>query len=240
MYLGLYDGIFIWFTLWFLFWWGFIYILRRQGVDHLRHYGYAAAYFLAAAATIVYIFADYFKELALLKPAQSALAQASGFNELPFFWILVLFAADIVVYHALRRARFGQMEFIAHHPHTEFLAINDRYLISKSAEIVFQQTLIVLLALILRDAGLGLNGIRLIFAIVFTLAHLPLLFIDGWEIGSFFITAAAAASIFFPALILGTHYGFVYSFMLHQAFYVVSGTMFWLYWGGRRHLKEKH
>ncbi|MBI5742786.1 MAG: hypothetical protein HZA25_03030 [Candidatus Niyogibacteria bacterium] len=223
MYLGFYDGIFIWFTLWFLFWWGFVYILAPQGVDHLRRYGYAAIYFLAAAATVVYIFTDYFREL------------GDGFNELPFFWLLILCAADIVVYHALRRARSGQTEFVAHHPHVEFLAMSDRYLISKSAEIVFQQTLIVLLALILRDAGLGLSGIRLIFAIVFTLAHLPLLLIDGWEIGSFFITAAAVASVFFPALILGVHYGFVYSFMLHQAFYVASGIMFWLYPHTNRH-----
>ena len=51
MFLGLYDGIFIWFTLWFLFWWGFVYILAPQGINHLRRYGYAAIYFLAAAVS---------------------------------------------------------------------------------------------------------------------------------------------------------------------------------------------
>ena len=229
MHFGFYDGIIAWLGLWGTYWWVYVYVLNPKGVDHLRHYLLSAVYFLLAAGSIIYLFNDYFSRLII-----------DGWNGEPIFWLILLCAFDVLAYHALRRVRHGQRDFVDHHPHAEFLAINDRYLISKSAEIVFQQTLIILLALILQDAGLGLNGIRLMFAIVFTFAHLPILLIDGWGMGSFFVTAAAIASIFFPALILNVQYGFIYSFMLHQVFYVVSGLTFWLYWGGREHLRLEH
>lgn len=214
--LGLSDGILIWIFMWALFWGVFDYYLRPRGVDYTSHCAVTSVYFLSAAAIIIYLFWDYFRGL------------IGGFIITPFYALGAALVFDAALYWFMNRYK-EISEFIYSHRQMPFLLMDYRYIISKLSNIVFQQALIVLLALLLADNGLRMSGITIAFTILFVSGHIPMLQLDGRGIGSFFIVAAACAALFFPVLILRVHYGFVYAFIAHQAFYMISGLFFWFY-----------
>ncbi|MBI5046076.1 MAG: hypothetical protein HZC14_03725 [Candidatus Niyogibacteria bacterium] len=216
LYLSLLDGIFIWLFLWFLFWGVFVYYLRPRGVDYTARYIVTSVYFLAAAAIIAHLFWDYFRGL------------ISGFTIMPFYALGVALIFDAALYFFVNRHK-DVSDFIASHHQTPFLLMDYRYIIAKLSNIAFQQSLIILLALLLSSNGFRMSGITVAFAILFVSGHIPMLRLDGRGIGSFFIVAAACAALFFPFLILRVPYGFVYAYIIHQAFYMLSGLFSWFY-----------
>ncbi len=98
------------------------------------------------------------------------------------------------------------------------------YLATKLPELVFQQTLILVLVRHLQLRGL--NGWKLVgvFLVPFAGIHLPLLVVKGLA-GLPFLLASMGASLIFVPLIVHLRRGVAFSFCVHHLAYVVVGLV---------------
>ena len=120
-------------------------------------------------------------------------------------------------------------EYFEEYPQRQYLKIDLRRLFSKSIDILSQQVAVVLLVMFLGDAGLNLNQIILIFAVIFGLVHAPLIIIERGTWPSWYFTIFSILSaVVFPTLILKVQYGFVNSYIIHLVFYTLTATGFWI------------
>jgi len=71
-----------------------------------------------------------------------------------------------------------------------YMNLDSKYLFSKGFEIIYQQMLIVVLVFVLKDAGLNLFMITLIFTIVFGFGHLAALVLYKGLFGYFIFIAS--------------------------------------------------
>jgi len=224
--LSLLDGISIWFFMWLLFWGGYYFVLAKREINYIQNYIITSGYFLLASCIIVFIFQDYFIPI------------VRDFSLLPFTVLGAVFLLHIGIYYFFSKYFNVPKNIIKRYPEVQLLTMDYRYIVSRSFNILFQQTLIVLLAWILVVGGLDTNGIVLMFVILFIFAHVPLIDIIGMRVGSYFILACILAAWVFPLLVVRVNYGFVYSFALHQLFYIISSTSFWIYFGIKKPKKN--
>lgn len=151
------------------------------------------------------------------------------FSPTPLVALAVFMLGQAVLYVYLPRYLSEPKEYFQRYPDREYLKIDWRRLISKSADILAQQVFVVLLVLSLKDSGFSFWEIILAFGVLFALVHVPLFLREypAWPAG-LFAGAVAAFSVIFPPLILFVPYGFVYNIILHWIFYTVTGSVFWL------------
>ena len=96
--------------------------------------------------------------------------------------------------------------------------------LSKLADIIYQQVLILSILLYLEEKVKKQSMVITIFTIAFLIIHIPLIALWGWF--SFaFIVPSLFAGIIFSYLILGFKYGLLFSFIVHQAFYLAIGIL---------------
>lgn len=120
-------------------------------------------------------------------------------------------------------------EYLKAYPDRYYLKVDWRRLISKSADIAAQQVFIILLVIFLRDAGLSLFQMTVSFLFLFALLHVPLI-VDEWGRWPSWLFAGAvvAFGISFPPLVLYVPYGFVYTYIIHWSFYILTALVFWI------------
>jgi len=222
-------GIGIWLFLWILFWGVFVYGLQNRGIDYIHKYGLTATYFIFVSSLMIYLFRDYI--LHLIK----------DFTIVPFIFLILMFVFKIATYNFSNRyiVRPRKIVNIIKEHHIQFLAMKYKHIISKSAEIFFQQVLIILLVVFLASHGFNLLQIIIIFSVIFSFAHIYCLKIDGFGFGLLFLISASISSIVFPTLILKVNYGFVYSYIIHNLFYSVTGIVLWIHYGHRKAISIK-
>jgi len=205
----------IWIILWSLGWFGF-FLLNKKGIDYINKFYISIVYFVSLSILIVVI---YWKEFIKLITVE--------FSIIPFLFIPLLFITNIVAYHYIRNNLKKPNQFIKENPQVFFLKLDNKYLASKSFEILFQQILIVLLILWLSQLGISIFGIIISFAILFGLGHYYLIYSIGKLFGTIFTVSSIFSAIIFPILIIYVPWGFIYSYFIHWMFYISAGFFFW-------------
>lgn len=94
--------------------------------------------------------------------------------------------------------------------------------ITKTSDIIYQQTMILILVLAFERQNIPKKKIVKKFSIIFFVLHLPLLLVFGWH-GLMFIIPCLVAGGIFSYLILYYKQGHFYSIMVHQLFYILLG-----------------
>lgn len=196
--------------------------MHRHGVDYTRHAAWTSIYFLSVAALMSAIFWPYIR---------SAL---QDFSAIPIVMLGIFIVLQLAAYLCFPRYVPEPTEYLRQHPDRDYLKIDWRRLVSKSMDILAQQVFIVLLVLFLTDAGLSLTETILAFTILFALLHVPLIASEypawpAWLFGGIVVVF----SILFPVLILNVPYGFIYTYMLHWTFYMITAATFWLWHANR-------
>lgn len=212
--------------LWICVWAGAFYILIPQGVNYLERSWIFALYFLGAAAIGYLLF-------------QSEIQTVLTMDALPIFPFALLAAVVIIIVGTYRTTKKhipkpAEAEFIPNGPNPYFLTLDNRYIVSKSCEILFQQFVIAVLVILLLRSGLSLWQTMATFAVLFGVVHLPLLRTGNRFWGWYFTLFAIGSSVVFPPLISKVPYGFVYTYIIHWMFYTVSGVFFWVWYGKRK------
>ena len=195
--------------------WGVAFWLVKRGINYLDNTVLTSTVFLGFAALLVALFRRRIEPL------------TGNPTALPFI-VLFLAAATAIGLYAVCPRYFRRPDgLIARHPEEFYLQLDPRYLVTKSFEVLFQQLVIVVLTLLLASTGLSLMSIVLAFLLLFGALHLPMLRLIGSGPGLYYALAAATGGGVFPLLILGVHYGFVYSYGVHWFSYAVAGVFAW-------------
>ena len=119
------------------------------------------------------------------------------------------------------------------HPDLELLNIDGRFLLAKLGDVLFQQTVAGVLILSLATFGMPLPLLSLIFAVLFLVAHLGLLFRLPYRWSAYFVSSAFAGGCFLPYLMLSVPGGFYYAVGFHMLWYTATGAFYWVGEGRR-------
>ena len=206
-------------SMWLALWcgsWGIFYVMLSKGINYISRPIFTAVYFSLATLLVIGLYRD------ILRKTGSRLKSIS--------WPVpsLSLGCGVAVYLIIPLLLFPPHKLILQHPDMFFLHLDLKYLFAKLFDISFQQTLMVMLIVLLVNRGLSLKRISLICLTLFGSAHLYLLGGNGWVLGGLFVAFSMLAGWIFPPLIMRHKNGIAYTFSLHWMFYVVTGTMCWL------------
>lgn len=192
----------------------FVYFIKPFGISYIHN----------AHVTIIYhsLFAYIgFKLFKIEKNAKLLnLSQKHIFYVFTTFLVYGLFTyfADFISLSEVKEAKLMDIEF--HYP-----LFTLRGTLSKGSELVFQQVLILGFLLSLKENMLTDKENFQLFGLCFFILHLPLFIVFGWY-GLIFILPSVAGGFFFAYLILNIKNGIVWSFLLHQIFYILGSVVY--------------
>lgn len=222
-------NLFVWISIWFLTLGAFYVFFVRRGINYTDGFLLTSFYFLATSGGVFLLFRNYFFDF-IEQINQASLVVLGGF-----------FVVNVLIHWLVNRFKqipLAVKKLTSDNHSLTFLEMDYRQILSRSVEIFFQQTMILLLVSWL--LGQGLTGGHLIaaFALIFTFAHIPILLFFGFAFGEYFIGASVLAGLVFPALIYYLNAGFVYAYIVHWAFYLFTGIFFRLYFQGNKTTKR--
>lgn len=172
-------------------------------------------YFSAWAALIVLLFphtvAALFKQVGII-----------GYMVLTFLFVVVF----PLVFRTLR-LRAGTPTWLSEqYPDEPILSPEERFILAKIGDVVFQQLAAGVLVLTLFNAGYTYPVIVGFFVVLFASAHLYIFRTSGFFWGLYYTMYAALSGFAFPFLILFLPNGILYGLLMHMLFYVLSAAFF--------------
>jgi len=217
-----------WFLLWILAWSIFLFFLKH-GIDYIQAYRTIIGYFLCFSLLVAYIYSPF------LTPFFSHLQ----FKIFPVTLLVLFFSFAFFIY-SVGKSIFDKDILEKNKRQMIFFATFDfRFLLSKSFDILFQQTLLLSIVLILKSFILSKGLVILVTGISFGLVHLPALKIKLRKFAPYFIFFSFLAGLFFSFLIIFLPYGFLYSYITHWLFYIFSGVLFVKHISRKKYLQGK-
>ncbi len=208
-----------WLILWVAAWRLFYGPLSSRRINYVDKFVLTSAYFLCLTALAAVIFMT------------TLLPLADTFTGTSVTILAMMIALQPVLYFVSRQYLRKPQKVIARHPQEFFLTLDYRYLFSKAFEVLFQQTMIVALVLTIHRETESLLYVILIYTVVFSIAHIPLMNLFGDQAKSFarfYVVAAIVSGLVFPPLILKVDGGFVYAYVIHSFFYTLLAVVFWV------------
>jgi len=209
----------MWLFIWIILWAIYLFIESETKTNPQGHL-LTSAYFLLSSALIIFIFKDYLK---FVIPKKMSIV--------PFLAVLLSIAFSFVIYYHLT-INFQmpqELSFLTESTIKDHFSLQGNFIINTFFEILFQQTLIILLTgFFTIRMKLSMKKTLFYFLIVFGTLHLIGLSVSGIY-GSIFLIASIFASLIFPYLISRIEYGFVYSYIIHFLFHTLIGPLLWIY-----------
>jgi hypothetical protein len=195
---------------------GFIYVVnRRLHLTFAKNPVLTFLYFIGMAVLI-----------ALILPQYALLLLAPGSILITLFFLFMLVVVNPWIYHLLKTGKHLPAKLAKANPEQQFLLIDEKYLFSKTGDVIFQQIAVGILLLMLFGVGIPFNTLVPLFALLFGALHFHLFFSAKKVWASYFTTCAAAAGFMFPYLILFVPGGFYFAVIIHMLWYVGSGAFF--------------
>ncbi len=164
--------------------------------------------------------------LAALFPYDIALL-FGGVSMLGYMALLFLFVVAFPTVYRLLQMEDGVPEWLRHAtPDEPILSLEGRFILAKTADVVFQQFAAGIVILTLSGAGLSYPTVVGVFVALFALAHLYIFATSGFFWGLYYTTFAALGGFAIPFFILFVPGGIAYALTLHMLFYVLSAAFF--------------
>jgi hypothetical protein len=194
----------------------FIYVLnRRLHTSFIKNPALTFVYFTGTAFAVAVLFWGYAVELFAPRSIVSILV-----------CLVVITVINPWAYDQLQDKKKRPTRLARANPDQPFLLIEDRYLLSKTGDVIFQQVVSGILILILAQAGIPFETLVPVFAGIFFLTHLHLFFITQTIWALYFSIFAALGAFVLPFLILYVEGGVYYAIAIHTLWYVGSGAFF--------------
>jgi len=187
---------------------------------------YLKFFYSNAAVWIFLYFSAWATVIALLFPPY-IVRLFSSVSILGYIVLVFLFIVAFPLIFRLLRMRAGTPEWLAlMYPDEPILSPEERFILGKVGDVVFQDFAIGILILTFSDAGYSYPLIVGIFVALFAIAHLYIFLTSGFFWGLYYTTYAALGGFVFPFLILFIPGGIAYALIVHMLFYVVSAALF--------------
>lgn len=169
----------------------------------------------AIGSTVYFLILSVGAGIAFWKYAPNLLLIGETESRTALVWLSILLLLMVLLGRTNHMLKLGKQN-----PKVKIFTPDSMFILSKSAEILFQQVCVFLLisALYVMYPDITLTAIA--YGIVFAALHIPILVFLG-RLGWLFVGGAALSALFFPYTILMFENGFVYSYVLHWCFYIV-------------------
>jgi hypothetical protein len=195
---------------------GFVYVVnRRLHLSFVKNPVLTFVYFVAMTLLVALVFYPY--SVALFHPGSILTV---------FFFLFVLFVLNPWAYRTLVKEGMVAKRLAALYPDQAFLALDERYLLSKTGDVVFQQTALGILALMLIALGVPFTTLVPLFALAFAALHLHLFLSMRPLWAGYFTVCATVSGFVLPYLLLFVPGGIYFAIVLHLMWYVGSGALF--------------
>ena len=193
----------------------FIYLFnRRLHMTLSNNPGLSFLYFVGMAIGVMILFSDYAS--VLLEP-----------HTVPVMTFLIV--ATVInpwVYDRLQETGRLPKRLSKANPDQQFLLIDDRFLLAKTGDVIFQQVVAGILLLIMSAYGIPFETLVPLFAGIFFVIHLHMFLSTRVIWALYFSIFAALGGFVLPFLILNVPGGVYYALCLHLLWYVGSGAFF--------------
>lgn len=206
----------IWVLLW-LVGFGLFNFLRKRGMTYTAKPWLVAGYFMV------------FTGIALIYFYKKLFSLNFFFSRTAVLVLLLTYLIAFLTYYFSHKYLSKPNRLIEKYKDQYFIRMDYRYLVSKSFDIFFQQTLVAVLVILLLLQGLALLEIILIFVFIFGIIHVINIPVAGKLFGIYYFIASIIGALLFPILILNVDGGLLYSYALHFFFYTISAVFFWVY-----------
>jgi len=195
---------------------GFVYVIdRRLHLTFVKNPVLTFVYFMVMTLLISVIFYPYAS--IIFNPATSLTV---------IFFLFVLFVLNPWAYKHMKESGLVASRLAKLYPNQSFLAIDERYLLSKTGDVIFQQTALGILALMLTALGMPFTTLVPVFAIVFAVLHLHLFLSMPPVWATYFTICATASGFVLPFILVLIPGGMYYAIILHLLWYIGSGALF--------------
>lgn len=208
-------------VIWVSVWAFFVLYLQPQGIDYINNYIITCLYFLLVILFLTTIFRDQIGKYVDKFTPRDLLAMS-------------LFSLCVVIaYYFIDLLSEGSVLIGMKNSLPQILQMNEKFLVTKSFEIMFQQTFFMISIYYLFNDNISDYIDMFIFGLFTLVIHIPVLFIDG-SMGKILFAVSFFAGVIFSYCINKSKRGFIYSYMIHFGFYVLLSSVFWL--GGYRYI----
>lgn len=188
---------------------------RINGINYIEGFWITSIYFILLSGVYLLIFKKELKKY-IRKPDTFEIISLIGLYIISF--VLFSYFDNSKLVDATKESLPG---FI-------FASFDFRYLLSKSCEILFQQTSILILILLLQKAHQSIKKTTMYLLLIFPPMHLINIFYMPIEYAMILFIGSIFGAIFFPYLILKEKDGFFYTYILHWGFYLVVEIFIYL------------
>jgi hypothetical protein len=195
---------------------GFVYVIdRKLHLSFVRNPVLTFVYFMAMTLFVSLVFFPY-----------AVVAFDPGWSLTVIFFLFVLFVLNPWAYRHMQESGLVARRLAKLYPNQPFLQIDERYLLSKTGDVIFQQTALAILALMLTALGMPFTTLVPVFAVAFALLHFHLFFSMPLIWAVYFTICASVSGFVLPYLLLLVPGGVYYAIILHLLWYVGSGALF--------------
>ncbi|MFA5651945.1 MAG: hypothetical protein WC933_01105 [Candidatus Paceibacterota bacterium] len=208
---------FVWFSVWAVF----ILYLQPQGIDYENRYILTSVYFLLIIVALTSIFK---KEIG---------NYVDNFSAKDLLIMVIFSVAVTSIYYFVSLLIEGNSLYAIKNSLPPILQLDDKFLVTKAFEIMFQQTFFMISIYYLFNNNVSKKIDMILFGLYAMFIHFPILFVDS-SMGKILFGVSFFAGLIFSYCITKSKKGFIYSYMIHFGFYVVLAMIFWL--GGAQYI----
>lgn len=137
----------------------------------------------------------------------------------------------LVVAGLMYRWASPDLSLLKQYPQVHFAYLSNRYLLSKSFDILFQQLALSLYIWTMLIRGIELFRVQIITAATMGLVHLHTFLAMPPVVCTGFVVASFFAGYFWPAILDRYKHGIIYNYISHWIFYLLIGVGFNVYVG---------
>jgi hypothetical protein len=180
-------------------------------VNYINRFWLTSLFYLFFGLIIFLIFYEFLKDF------------LSEYYQLPLT-VAIIFGGICLILFSFVRSKYGNIiaKIYAINNKQKIITFDNRLLFSKSCQIALQQLLILSLISIFYNFHFDKSIIVFICGNIFAIAHIYGLIKWGKVFGSYLLICSFILGFISSALILNVPYGFVYSFIIHWLFYIIS------------------
>jgi hypothetical protein len=200
-----------------LLFWGIYQKWDEKRLSYIEYPIKTTLYFLFSSLSIIFIYPDVIR-----------------FFKMDIFgalFFVIIIGLTYLSYKILKNLFNGPSLDISQ-DHAYWKLLNQKFVLPKLAEIIFQQTFFASVSLlIIKKYGTSFE-VLITMSLSFIMAHLPLFFLQGRKIGQKYLLWSIIGSPIF-SLILITTGSLWYSISVHMLFYTLLSMFSWLFTGTR-------
>ncbi len=215
-YIKVLKNLFVLAFVWFSVWSVFQYILKSIDINYVNNFVFTSIYFGLATIFLYKFFKSKIEK------------KVNHFSTKDTLIIVFLYIISATAFYFLRANVDVSLLENARASMDSIFWLDDRILISKTFEIMFQQVFFIISIDFLFRSPLSNKIEYFLFGIYSLLIHIPIFIFLPYTYSLLLVVASFFSGVIFSYLITKYKKGFLYSYIIHLLFYIFLISGYWL------------